>query len=102
MFCFCAEFILSSANAFNLVQSKVLLFGTQLPFNPFQNKAWFLHVSSTSVLKTLWEKEQEGHDSPVSLHWLILGYLLKTSEPGEGLKLVAMSSNKKILKYFTK
>ena len=26
--------------------------------NPFQNKPWFLHVCSTSRLKTLWEKEK--------------------------------------------
>ena len=46
--------------------------------------------------------KQEGHDGPVSLHWLIPGNLFKTYDPEEGLKLVAMSSNKKILKYFTK
>ena len=27
-------------------------------FNPFPNKPWFLHVCSTSLLKTLWEKEK--------------------------------------------
>ena len=42
------------------------------------------------------KNEQEGHDGPVSLHWLIL------EDPEEELKLVAMSSNKKISKYFTK
>ena len=47
-------------------------------------------------------EKQEGHDGPVSLHWLILGNLFKTYDPEEGLKLVAMSSNKKISKYFTK
>ena len=26
--------------------------------NPFPNKPWFLHVWSTSLLKTLWEKEK--------------------------------------------
>ena len=26
--------------------------------NPFPNKPWFLHVCSTSPLKTLWEKEK--------------------------------------------
>ena len=25
---------------------------------PFPNKAWFVHVCSTSLLKTLWEKEK--------------------------------------------
>ena len=29
-----------------------------LEINPFQNKPWFLRVSSTSLLKTLWEKEK--------------------------------------------
>ena len=29
-----------------------------LLFNPFQNKPWFLHVCSTSHLKTLWQKEK--------------------------------------------
>ena len=27
-------------------------------FNPFSNKPWFLHICSTSLLKTLWEKEK--------------------------------------------
>ena len=27
-------------------------------FNPFSNKPWFKHVCSTSLLKTLWEKEK--------------------------------------------
>ena len=27
-------------------------------FNPFPNKPWFLRVYSTSLLKTLWEKEK--------------------------------------------
>ena len=44
---------------------------------------------------------KQGH-GPVSLHWLILGNLFKTQDPEEGLKLVDMSSNKKILNYFTK
>ena len=60
-----------------LDQSKILLFGkallnhlkeglciqfqnsiTRYPLNPFPNKLWFLHVCSTSLLKTLWEKEK--------------------------------------------
>ena len=59
--------ILSSARAFNLDQSKILLFGKELRkvgiacvdtfFNPFQNKHWILHVYWASLLKTLWEKE---------------------------------------------
>ena len=27
-------------------------------FNPFPNKPWFFHVGSTSLMKTLWEKEK--------------------------------------------
>ena len=46
--------------------------------------------------------KQEGQDGPVSLHWQIFGNLFKTLDPEEGLKLVAMSSNKKISKYFTR
>ena len=30
----------------------------QSSFNPFSNKPWFLRVCSTSLLKTLWEKEK--------------------------------------------
>ena len=55
-------FNLSSANAFNLAQPKILLFGNELKtaqsFNPFPNKPWFLCVCSTILLKTLWEKEK--------------------------------------------
>ena len=29
-----------------------------MPFNPFQNKPLFLHLSSTSFFKTLWEEEK--------------------------------------------
>ena len=44
-----ATFKLSSANALN---------SDKLWFNPFPNKPWFLSVCSTSLLKTLWEKEK--------------------------------------------
>ena len=87
-FYFSSTFILWSANAFNLDQSKILSFGQELtitelfgiavaithsidiiplpnylllPSNriiPFLNKPWFLCVCSTSLLKTLWEKEK--------------------------------------------
>ena len=46
-------FILLSANAFNFDQTELLSFG-----NPFPNKPWFLRVCSTTLLKTLWEKEK--------------------------------------------
>ena len=32
--------------------------GFCLSFNPFPNEPWFLHVCSTSLLKTMWEKEK--------------------------------------------
>ena len=36
-------------------KGKILL---ETKFNPFPNKPWFLLVCSTSLLKTLWEKEK--------------------------------------------
>ena len=78
------------------------LFGKGLIFHPLLHKYSFCRIKNRQLLKTLWEKKQEGHDGPVSHHWLILGNLFKTEDPKEGLKLVAMSSNKKIPKYFTK
>ena len=32
--------------------------GLKKKVNPFPNKHWFLHIYSTSLLKTLWEKEK--------------------------------------------
>ena len=43
----------SSGNAFNLDKSRNCHF-----VNPFPNEPLFLHVCSTSLLKTLWEKEK--------------------------------------------
>ena len=34
------------------------LYGSYFLFNPFPNKPWFLRVCSTSLWKTLWEKEK--------------------------------------------
>ena len=34
------------------------LYKVKTLFNPFPNKPWFLHVCSTSLLKTMWEKEK--------------------------------------------
>ena len=67
-----------------------------VPNNPL------LTHGSTIITLSGKKKKKEGHDGPVSLHWLILGNSFKTYDPKEGLKLVAMSSNKKISKYFTK
>ena len=47
--------ILSSANAFSLDQSKVLMFGKDLTLSQTSPS---LRVRSTSLLKTLWEKEE--------------------------------------------
>ena len=44
------------ANIFNLDKSKILLFGKVSTL--FPSKPWFLHICSTSLLKTLWEKEK--------------------------------------------
>ena len=72
-FSFSVRFILLSAFPFNMDQSKNLPFGKEfinntanhsgiavklLSFNTFPNKPWFLLVCSTSLLKTLWEKEK--------------------------------------------
>ena len=37
----------------NIVHNKIVC-----AFNPFPNKPWFLRVCSTSLLKTMWEKEK--------------------------------------------
>ena len=37
---------------------KPLFFDGSFLFNYFPNKPWFLRVCSTSLLKTLWEKEK--------------------------------------------
>ena len=51
-------FELLSTNVFKFDMSKILLFCKELNFNPFPNKSLFLHACSTSLLKTLWEKEK--------------------------------------------
>ena len=43
-----------SHNVFYPIKELLVVFG----FNPFPNKPWFLRVSRTSLLKTLWEKEK--------------------------------------------
>ena len=70
-----SQFSFMSANALNFASQR---FCSLVSINPFPCKPWFLRVCSTVFLKTRWEKEQEGHDGPVSLHWLILGNLFKT------------------------
>ena len=41
-----------------LAQSERVLYAKKQNFNSFLNKPWFLHICSTSLLKTLWEKEK--------------------------------------------
>ena len=63
---FSITFNLSSANALNFDQSKILSFGTckdlivylTAKINSFSNKTLFLRVCCTSPLKTLQEKEK--------------------------------------------
>ena len=46
-----------SAFLYGLVVNQIF-HDTKPFFNPFPNKPWFLHVCSTSLLKTQWEKEK--------------------------------------------
>ena len=48
----------SSANSFFVFRYNSCLDVTEIVLNPFPNKPWFLRVCSTSLLKTLWEKEK--------------------------------------------
>ena len=45
-------------NTSNFVSQTPALSFVAIVFNPFPNKPWFLRVYSTSLLKTLWEKEK--------------------------------------------
>ena len=47
----------SAMGQFLFVQRQNLL-RDKVGLNPFQKKPWFLHVCSTSLLKTLWETEK--------------------------------------------
>ena len=62
---FSSNLKLLSVNSSSLEESKIYRLGKRLKgwitwrkFNPFPNKPWFLRVCSTSLLKTLWEKEK--------------------------------------------
>ena len=50
----CQLYPLSTIDIFKFSQLR----NSILSFNPFPNKPWFLRVCSTSLLKTLWEKEE--------------------------------------------
>ena len=47
------------------------LFALTLSINPYLNKPWFLHVCSTGLLKTLWEKEKLLFTSNFSSHSVV-------------------------------
>ena len=47
-----------SGNVFGKGRVPVILCKQLLTFDPFPNNPWFLRVCSTSLLKTLWEKEK--------------------------------------------
>ena len=48
-----------SPKSFQLFKKKkISQVGSYLRFSPFPNKPWILHVCSTSLMKTLWEKEK--------------------------------------------
>ena len=46
------------AQLFDFYMYTVSMIYSPYRFNPFPNKPWFLHDCSTSLLKTLWEKEK--------------------------------------------
>ena len=41
-----------------IVVREIIVLQYMVRLNPFPNKPWFLRVCSTSLLKTLWEKEK--------------------------------------------
>ena len=50
----------------------------RLHFQPIPSRAWSSWSANLREKYRQGKKEQEGHDGPVSLHWLILGNLFKT------------------------
>ena len=50
--------LLLGVNSAKLRQENIYLYIPVIFLNPFPNKPWFLLVCSTSLLKTLWEKEK--------------------------------------------
>ena len=50
------EFIFDEVET--LLKSEEMPVARNFCLNPFPDKPWFLHVCSTNLLKTLWEKEK--------------------------------------------
>ena len=56
--CLCTKFcVANSSYSFCSWLRNYLSWNLKI-FNPFPNDSWFLRVCSTSLLKTLWEKEK--------------------------------------------
>ena len=85
---------LSFANPLNLENSKmfVLVNTVVLQVNPCPNKPWFLHVCSTSLLKTLLEKEKLLIMSNFSFSQCFLPVLENYLQFSSNLKLLSANS----------
>ena len=55
---FSKAYLLKVIKTLRLCDEELHKEGSNILINPFPNKPWFLHVCSTSLLKTLWEKEK--------------------------------------------
>ena len=62
----------------NLVMSSALKYYTIQWFNPFPNKPWCFCVCSTSLLKTLWEKDKLLVMSNLSFPYSVFYPFLRT------------------------
>ena len=72
--------------------SKLKAFADDNLLNPFPNKPWFLRFCSTSLLKTLWEKEKLLLTSNFSFSHTVF-YSFKTFLPfSSNLKLLSANS----------
>ena len=56
--------------------------------NPFPNKPWFLHVWSTSILKTLWEKKKLLVTSNFSVSYSVFYPVGELSANGIKIRIV--------------
>ena len=72
--------------------SKSDMFVTQVCLNPFPNKPWFLHVCSTSLLKTLWKKEKLLLTSNLSYSHSVFYPFGRLSAISSNLKLLSANS----------
>ena len=71
------------------------------PFlNPSPNKSWFLHVCSTSVLKTMWEKGEIAHNEQFLLFpqcFLPFWITLRRFHPIQNWNLFQIGSQKFVI-----